>query len=138
MVSDLLTRLEEGGWAEGVRLDFGMRSGPGLGLRGCWGRLLPMGGDPERRLERIARFSRDVYATSIVYPRSSSSRARATRRFSPPDSGADSASSGSAGRPTRTASPRRSDTASGSVETIALLWKNASRVGFVASSVTKP
>ena len=50
LASDLLTRLEEDGWAEGVRMDFGAGGGQGLGLIGCWKRLLPAGAKPEKRV----------------------------------------------------------------------------------------
>ena len=56
LASDLLNRLEEDGWAEGVRMDFGTGGGPGLGLPGCWKRLLPAGGKPEQRVGEVARF----------------------------------------------------------------------------------
>lgn len=56
LANDLLTRLEEEGWAEGVRMDFGAGGGPGLGLIGCWKRLLPAGAKPEKRVGEVARF----------------------------------------------------------------------------------
>ncbi|MDP6933760.1 MAG: serine/threonine-protein kinase, partial [Myxococcota bacterium] len=63
-VQELIRSLEQGGLGEGLLLEYAVREGPSLGLRGAWHRIAPPHDNPESQVRELAYLlARDQSAT---------------------------------------------------------------------------